>query len=162
MTQESLNELAQRRSSSDVDRSDALCAVPPTKDDLARAAMSSGKDNKKPFISSLPSSHSYLPSLASGLANHHHPTLVMGVQSDSLFPVEQQRELAESIRANGNKRLTYYELASGETLFSPSASQLTFDSVRSRHVLARFAKRRRSHQGILGQCGMTITPVNCT
>jgi homoserine acetyltransferase len=65
---------------------------------------------KGAFISSLPSFHAYLPSLAVGLAKQNHPTLVIGVQSDTLFPIEQQRELAECLKANGNDKVVYYEL----------------------------------------------------
>lgn len=38
------------------------------------------------------------------------PVLVLGVQSDVLFPVEQQRELADALKLSGNEAVTYYEL----------------------------------------------------
>lgn len=58
-----------------------------------------------------PAGHAYVPALARGLANlRNKPTLVIGVQSDVLFPVEQQRELAECLRMIGNDRVSYYEL----------------------------------------------------
>jgi homoserine acetyltransferase len=38
------------------------------------------------------------------------PTLVLGVQSDILFPVDQQREVADALRLAGNKEVSYYEL----------------------------------------------------
>ena len=38
------------------------------------------------------------------------PTLVLGVQSDILFPVEQQREVADALRMTGNQMVSYYEL----------------------------------------------------
>ncbi|KIP12793.1 hypothetical protein PHLGIDRAFT_81313 [Phlebiopsis gigantea 11061_1 CR5-6] len=53
----------------------------------------------------------HLPDLAEGfkpLANT--PTLVLGVQSDILFPVEQQREVADALRMAGNQMVSYYEL----------------------------------------------------
>ncbi|KAK1231834.1 Serine O-succinyltransferase [Marasmius sp. AFHP31] len=53
----------------------------------------------------------YLPDLAEGmkpLANI--PTLVLGVQSDILFTVEQQREVADALRMAGNDNVSYYEL----------------------------------------------------
>ncbi|KAH9948364.1 homoserine acetyltransferase [Amylocystis lapponica] len=53
----------------------------------------------------------HLPELAAGLhplANT--PTLVLGVQSDILFPVEQQREVADALRMAGNQMVSYYEL----------------------------------------------------
>lgn len=122
MSQDSLDDLQLRREARDRGAlpAEALCAVPPSKDEIARAATMrphstspfglKPKKGKAPFISSLPSSHSYLPSLAAGLSNHSHPTLIMGVQSDTLFPIEQQRELAECLKANGNSRVVYYEL----------------------------------------------------
>lgn len=38
------------------------------------------------------------------------PTLVLGVQSDILFTVEQQREVADALRIAGNQQVSYYEL----------------------------------------------------
>jgi homoserine acetyltransferase len=53
----------------------------------------------------------HLPALAAGLRPLvHTPILVLGVQSDILFPVEQQRELADALRMTGNSRVSYYEL----------------------------------------------------
>lgn len=58
-----------------------------------------------------PAAHAYVPALARGLGNlRNKPTLIIGVQSDVLFPVEQQRELAECLRMIGNDRVSYYEL----------------------------------------------------
>ena len=53
----------------------------------------------------------HLPALAAGLAPLAHiPTLVLGVQSDILFTVEQQREVADALRMGGNEQVSYYEL----------------------------------------------------
>lgn len=53
----------------------------------------------------------YLPSLSSGLSPLSSiPTLVLGVQSDILFPVDQQRELAAALKIAGNSKVSYYEL----------------------------------------------------
>jgi homoserine O-acetyltransferase len=38
------------------------------------------------------------------------PTLVMGVQSDILFPIQQQREIVELLKESGNEGVSYYEL----------------------------------------------------
>ncbi|KAJ3887878.1 Alpha/Beta hydrolase protein [Lentinula edodes] len=38
------------------------------------------------------------------------PTLVLGVQSDILFTVEQQREMVDALRLAGNEQVSYYEL----------------------------------------------------
>ena len=53
----------------------------------------------------------YLPSLSAGLRPLSRiPTLVLGVQSDILFAVEQQREVADALRMAGNSAVSYYEL----------------------------------------------------
>lgn len=61
------------------------------------------------FIPTSKSAH--LPELAQGLQRLSKiPALVLGVQSDVLFPVEQQRELADALKLAGNEKVTYYEL----------------------------------------------------
>lgn len=53
----------------------------------------------------------HLPELAKGLGPlASMPTLVLGVQSDILFPVEQQRELVDALRMAGNSQVSYFEL----------------------------------------------------
>jgi hypothetical protein len=49
-------------------------------------------------------------SLKAGLANAMQPALVIGVQHDVLFPVWQQKEIADSLKAAGNRNVVYYEL----------------------------------------------------
>lgn len=51
-------------------------------------------------------------SLIEGLATADQPALVIGVQHDVLFPVWQQKEVADTLRAAGNRRVVYYELDS--------------------------------------------------
>ena len=46
-----------------------------------------------------------------------HPVLVMGVSSDILFPAWQQREIAETLRATGNKQVSHFELGEDISLF---------------------------------------------
>ncbi|ORX52023.1 homoserine O-acetyltransferase, partial [Hesseltinella vesiculosa] len=48
--------------------------------------------------------------LIEGMKVINMPTLVLGIQTDLLFPVWQQKEIAECLRAAGNKKVTYYEL----------------------------------------------------
>ncbi|KAJ3106255.1 hypothetical protein HDU97_006706 [Phlyctochytrium planicorne] len=48
--------------------------------------------------------------LVSAMKRIKMPALVLGVQSDILFPCWQQREIAECLRESGNKDVTYYEL----------------------------------------------------
>lgn len=53
----------------------------------------------------------HLSDLAAGLRPlAHTPTLILGVQSDILFPVEQQQEVADALRMAGNADVRYYEL----------------------------------------------------
>jgi homoserine acetyltransferase len=53
----------------------------------------------------------YLSDLAAGMVPlSKTPTLVLGVQSDILFTIEQQREVADALRMTGNKNVSYYEL----------------------------------------------------
>eukprot|EP00930_Biecheleria_cincta_P104534 TRINITY_DN9689_c1_g2_i2.p1 TRINITY_DN9689_c1_g2~~TRINITY_DN9689_c1_g2_i2.p1 ORF type:complete len:523 (-),score=100.74 TRINITY_DN9689_c1_g2_i2:46-1614(-) len=51
-------------------------------------------------------------SLVEGLKDAMMPALVIGVQHDVLFPVWQQKEIADTLRLAGNKRVVYYELDS--------------------------------------------------
>lgn len=70
---------------------------------------------RRKYIQTLssPSAHTYLPSLAKGLQRLSNiPTLILGAQSDILFPIDQQRELAECLRRNGNNVISYYEVDS--------------------------------------------------
>mmetsp|Transcript_145 Transcript_145/g.449 ORF Transcript_145/g.449 Transcript_145/m.449 type:complete len:412 (-) Transcript_145:169-1404(-) len=53
-----------------------------------------------------------VPSLKEGLKTAMQPALVIGVQHDVLFPVWQQKEIADTLRAVGNKHVVYYELDS--------------------------------------------------
>ena len=47
----------------------------------------------------------------------NHPTLVMGVASDILFPAWQQSEIAETLKAAGNRSVTHVELGEDVSLF---------------------------------------------
>ncbi|KAJ2661834.1 Serine O-succinyltransferase [Coemansia sp. RSA 1199] len=60
--------------------------------------------------SSVETDEEILDDLVSGVRNVLQPALVLGVQSDILFPVKQQREIADILRKAGNERVTYYEL----------------------------------------------------
>ncbi|XP_020917154.2 serine O-succinyltransferase [Exaiptasia diaphana] len=51
-------------------------------------------------------------SLKEGTSRLQCPTLVIGVQSDVLFPISQQRELFQLLQEGGNQSVTYYELNS--------------------------------------------------
>jgi homoserine acetyltransferase len=50
--------------------------------------------------------------LIKGMSSIQMPTLILGVQTDLLFPVWQQKEIAQLLKMAGNKNVTYYELDS--------------------------------------------------
>ncbi|KAJ7180340.1 Alpha/Beta hydrolase protein [Mycena crocata] len=89
---------------------------------LPEAKVASGTDEMgdrvRPHTTSHSKSHppptnppAHLPALAQGLGPLAHiPTLVLGVQSDILFTVEQQREVVDALRMAGNEHVVYYEL----------------------------------------------------
>ncbi|KAI8823360.1 Alpha/Beta hydrolase protein [Fimicolochytrium jonesii] len=61
--------------------------------------------------SPVPSSSTTSPSpLTRALTRLQMPTLVLGVQSDILFPHWQQKEIAACLKDAGNAHVTYYEL----------------------------------------------------
>jgi len=51
-------------------------------------------------------------SLKEALSNIRVPVLVMGAQTDLLFPVKQQRELTKWLKEAGNESVTYFEMDS--------------------------------------------------
>lgn len=51
-------------------------------------------------------------SLEDGLSRIKCPVMVVGVQTDILFPIWQQRELARALQDCGNEQVTFYELNS--------------------------------------------------
>lgn len=80
-------------------------------------AVSITQDGEQKRRYSAPSAHltphppPHMPSLAEGLLPlANTPTLILGVQSDILFPVEQQREIADALRRAGNDNVRYFEL----------------------------------------------------
>lgn len=77
-------------------------------------------DSPSPPSSSLvtPSSTHPPDDLVAGFAPlRNHQTLVMGVASDILFPAWQQREIATTLRAAGNRSVTHVELGEDTSLF---------------------------------------------
>lgn len=84
--------------------------VPPSlsasQPDHYRSQLSHSKSHPPPIN---PPAH--LPDLAEGLRPlSRTPVLILGVQSDILFPVEQQRQVADALRMTGNDMVSYYEL----------------------------------------------------
>lgn len=61
------------------------------------------------------------------LANH--PTLVMGVASDILFPAWQQREIAETLKRAGNTNVTHVELGEDVSLFGHDSFLLDLEHI---------------------------------
>lgn len=58
-----------------------------------------------------------------------HPTLVLGVASDILFPAWQQREIADALRRVGNRRVTHVELGEDRSLFGHDTFLLDLEGV---------------------------------
>ena len=50
--------------------------------------------------------------LGRGLSKIKADTLILGVQSDILFPISQQKEIADVMREHSDAQITYYELDS--------------------------------------------------
>ncbi|KAJ5906864.1 Serine O-succinyltransferase [Penicillium subrubescens] len=68
----------------------------------------------------------------------NHPVLVMGVASDILFPAWQQREIAETLRAAGNKTVEHIELGEDLSLFGHDTFLLDLKNIGG--ALGRFLK----------------------
>ncbi len=77
------------------------------------------ESSSQPFSEPVAATSSNPPAdLVAGLTPlRDHPTLVMGVASDILFPAWQQREIAETLRAAGNRSVTHVELGEDTSLF---------------------------------------------
>jgi len=58
-----------------------------------------------------------------------HPTLVLGVASDILFPAWQQREIADSLRLAGNRNVTHVELGEDVSLFGHDSFLLDLQNI---------------------------------
>lgn len=58
-----------------------------------------------------------------------HPALIMGVESDILFPAWQQREIAETLRRAGNKSVTHVELGEDLSLFGHDSFLLDLEHI---------------------------------
>lgn len=58
-----------------------------------------------------------------------HPALVMGVASDILFPAWQQREIAETLKKAGNKKVTHVELGEDLSLFGHDSFLLDLEHI---------------------------------
>ncbi|KAJ1741716.1 homoserine O-acetyltransferase [Coemansia sp. RSA 989] len=61
-------------------------------------------------VSRAETSDEIMEDLVAGVKNAQQPALILGVQSDILFPVKQQKEIADILRRAGNSKVTYYEL----------------------------------------------------
>ncbi|CAO3631330.1 unnamed protein product [Cunninghamella blakesleeana] len=68
------------------------------------------KEHQRPTLTTLKATDPDTQDLIEGMKNITMPTLVLGIQTDLLFPVWQQKEIAECLRAAGNNKVTYYEL----------------------------------------------------
>lgn len=118
MSVESLRDLDARRVRAHSQSGEGEVPPPLADPDLdadleTEAGAPSGRTRRHIRTLSSPSAHTYLPSLTRGLSRlQRTPTLIIGAQSDILFPIEQQRELAECLRMAGNTKVRYSELDS--------------------------------------------------
>lgn len=113
MSEEALDDLDERRVSAHGEASES--GIPPLSPSHRSAASETPPQpsRRRQHIRTLssPSAHEYLPSLSRGLSRlADKPTLIIGCQSDILFPIEQQREMAECLRMAGNTQVRYSEL----------------------------------------------------
>ncbi|KAI8065457.1 homoserine O-acetyltransferase [Gongronella butleri] len=90
----------------------ALEQVPQPEIDSNGAPMdaSSASGKRQRPLTTLSETDPSTQDLIQGMKAITMPTLVLGIQTDLLFPVWQQKEIAECLRAAGNKKVTYYEL----------------------------------------------------
>lgn len=80
--------------------------------------------------STIETSHRPPEDLIAGLAPlRDHPTLVLGVASDILFPAWQQREIAETLKAGGNRSVTHVELGEDTSLFGHDTFLLDLEHI---------------------------------
>ena len=59
----------------------------------------------------------------------HIPTLVLGVATDILFPSWQQREIAETLKRTGNRKVWHIELGEEKSLFGHDTFLLDLENV---------------------------------
>ena len=93
---------------------------------------SSSKDSPTSFSDPVAAAPSNRPpeDLIAGMAPlRNHPTLVMGVASDILFPAWQQREIAETLKAVGNRSVTHVELGEDTSLFGHDTFLLDLEHI---------------------------------
>ncbi|OAA60387.1 homoserine O-acetyltransferase [Niveomyces insectorum RCEF 264] len=68
--------------------------------------------------------------LVRGLAVlRNHPTLVMGVASDILFPAWQQYEVAAALKQAGNRNVTHVELSEQHSIFGHDTFLLDLENI---------------------------------
>jgi len=58
-----------------------------------------------------------------------HPTLVLGVASDILFPAWQQKEIVDSLRKAGNENVKHVELGEDVSLFGHDSFLLDLEHI---------------------------------
>jgi homoserine acetyltransferase len=91
---------------------------PPPRSEVPSQNSGSSRSSSQSMSTSHSKSHpppvhlpAHLPELAAGLGPlANTPILVLGVQSDILFTIEQQREVVDALRLAGNEQVRYYEL----------------------------------------------------
>lgn len=89
------------------------------------------EQTSKSFSEPAPASSNRPPEdlIAGMVPLRNHPTLVMGVASDILFPAWQQREIAATLRAAGNRSVTHVELGEDTSLFGHDTFLLDLEHI---------------------------------
>ncbi|CAK7271563.1 Serine O-succinyltransferase [Sporothrix epigloea] len=100
--------------------------------EMATAASPSAPGQDDHVASMMPGAPSWQPprDLVRGLSVlRNHPTLVMGVASDILFPAWQQYEIAEALKMAGNRNVSHYELSEQQSMFGHDTFLLDLENI---------------------------------
>ncbi|CAK7238560.1 Serine O-succinyltransferase [Sporothrix eucalyptigena] len=101
------------------------------------SSTTSTSSSSTPDASMMPGAPSWQPpaDLVRGLAVlRNHPTLVMGVASDILFPAWQQYEVAEALKQSGNRNVSHYELSEQQSMFGHDTFLLDLVNIGGNHT----------------------------
>lgn len=133
---ENLSRLSEKLSQRDAEAAADTCTLTlPDEPYEEQSVSSSDIMSSQDTSSSAPDNNALDPTvppedLVAGLAPLREiPTLVLGVASDILFPAWQQREIAETLRRGGNRRVMHVELGEERSLFGHDTFLLDLEGV---------------------------------
>ncbi|ORZ18586.1 homoserine O-acetyltransferase [Absidia repens] len=110
MSASSVQRLEQQRQKNQIKVDDILAKQDEKQREQEQQQKDANKKDDRPSLTTLSATDPATQDLIEGMKKIKMPTLVLGIQTDLLFPVWQQKEIAECLRASGNKKVTYYEL----------------------------------------------------